>query len=75
MTGFDDWAPDQEVRYELIAKVNDVVAFKATDYDPEIITKSIALAEEQVAQLLEDQWRDAEPDADAIVEDMKNDQL
>ena len=71
--GFDDWAPDQEIEYILTAKVNGEVAFKATDYDPQVITGQVRHAEEQVAQLLESQYSEgAETDWDAVAEDMRS---
>ena len=57
--GIDDWAADQDIEYTLVAKVNDVVAYKKTTADLDIIESELLHAEEQVAQLLNDQYIDA----------------
>lgn len=69
--GFDDWAPDQEVEYKLIATVNGQVAYSVTTADPDIISNGVRLAEEQVAILLNDQYIDDDLDYDAMAEDMR----
>lgn len=57
--GIDDWSADQDVEYILIAKVNDQLAYKTVSYDPDTIIDDVRYAEEQVAQLLNDQYIDA----------------
>lgn len=70
MKSFDDWAADQEVEYVLIAKVNDEVAYKRTTADLDIIESELVHAEEQVGQLLNDQYIDATtPDYDAMAKE------
>ena len=56
--GFDDWAPDQEVRYELVAYVNDQVAYKIDEPDINTIVQEANHAEEAVAELMNDQYQD-----------------
>lgn len=58
MVGFDDWIGDQEVRYELRAKVNGEVAANISDYDPEVLFSQVTNMEKEVAQLLNDQYTD-----------------
>jgi len=54
--GFDDWAADQEVEYTLIAKVNDEVAYKQDFGQSDDLIGQVRHAEEQVAQLLNEQY-------------------
>lgn len=56
--GFDDWAPDQDVRYKLVATVNDEVAYTIDEPDLNTIIGEANHAEEAVAQLLNDQFVD-----------------
>lgn len=56
--GFDDWAPDQDVRYKLVATVNDEVAYTIDEPDLNTIIGEANHAEEAVAQLLNDQYQD-----------------
>jgi len=68
--GIDDWSADQDVEYILVAKVNDVVAFRLETSDPETLIGQVRHAEEQVAELLNDQYIEATtPDYDAWAED------
>jgi len=70
MQGQDDWICDQEVEYTLVAKVNGEVAYKLTTSDSEIIESDLLHAEEQVAQLLNEQYIDAMiPDYDAMAQE------
>jgi hypothetical protein len=70
MQGQDDWICDQEVEYTLVAKVNGEVAYKMTTSDSEIIESDLLHAEEQVAQLLNEQYIDAmTPDYDAMAQE------
>ncbi len=56
--GFDDWACDQDVRYELVAYVNDQVAYKIDEPDINTIIQEANHAEEAVAELMNDQYND-----------------
>ena len=68
--GMDDWMSDQDVKYTLVAKVNDVVAYSLETSDPEVVVGQVRHAEEQVAMLLNDQYVEATtPDYDAWAED------
>lgn len=62
MVGFDDWAPDQDIRWELRVKVNDEVAANISDYDPEVLFSQVPNMEKEVAQLLNDQYVDMTTD-------------
>ena len=56
--GIDDWMPDQEVRYKLVATVNDVVAYSIDEPDLNTIIGEANHIEEAVAQLMNDQYQD-----------------
>lgn len=57
--GIDDWACDQDIEYTLVAKVNDVVAYKLSTADLDLIESELIHAEEEVAKLMNDQFIDA----------------
>lgn len=71
MVGFDDWAPDQDIRWELRVKVNGEVAANMSDYDPEVLFSQVPNMEKEVAQLLNDQYTDMVTDQTELMSDIE----